>query len=276
MRPPSPARLRRAYTLVELMISVGILAIIGALVMPFFIFTAKSLFHGEQKLLINGDIRDLTNSMTENAREANYALLYRSFYAQTSSGGADVARDENSDGFVTAQDRRAAGQTGDFIVLVYTRNNGIHSTLFYDGVPNNEPANLVEVTRLVAYWVAPNRVQATNPDGSPRRALYVLDTDQFRASAAATSWNTPWGATFPASLGATVSIESLLPPATEAAATNAAYARLVVNDLEGRAEAGLNFVNYGNKSIGVQSRVLHGNRAKRVTNTYNFAITPRG
>ena len=42
------------------------------------------------------------------------------------------------------------------------------------------------------------------------------------------------------------------------------------------ADTGLNFINFADRSIIVQTRVLHGSRAKRVTNTYNFAITPRG
>jgi prepilin-type N-terminal cleavage/methylation domain-containing protein len=276
MRPIAPSRPRRAYTLVELMVTMGIISIVTAIVLPFFLFSTRSLFHAEQKLLINGDIRGLTNSMMENAREANYALLYRAFHAQTSSGGIGVSRDHNGDGFITALDRLAAGQSGDFVVLVYTRDNGIHNPLFYDGIPNNEPANLVQVTRLVGYWVAPNRVQPTNRDGTARRALYMFDTDRSRPDAASTTWTTPWNATFPVSLSASVSVESLLPPATASDAISSAYATLLINDLEGRGDAGLNFVNFGNRSIGVKSRVLHGNRAKRVTNTYNFAITPRG
>jgi type II secretory pathway pseudopilin PulG len=257
--------------LVELLVTISILGMVGALVLPFFVFNSRSLFHSEQKLLINGDIRNLTNSMTENAREANYALLYRSFYAQTTSTGLSVSRDQNGDGSITALDRRAGNEAGDFLLLVYTDDRGLNDPLFYDGIPNNEPTNDVRVRRMVGYWIAPNR----NEPGTSKRALYMFDTDEHRVGNA-TGVTTPWGATFPATLSTTVTIESLLPPATSAAATNSTYAELLLNDVEGRATAAQNFVNYGNKSIGIKSRVLHGNLAKRVTNTYNFAITPRG
>lgn len=275
MRTSTPSRPPRAgYTLVELLVTISILGMVGALVLPFFLFNSRSLFHSEQKLLINGDIRNLTNSMTENAREANYALLYRAFYEQTIRVGNSnivVRRDQNGDGAVTTLDRRASNEAGDFLLLVYTDDYRIYDTRFYDGIANNEPTDQVKVRRIVGYWIAPNR----NEPGTSKRALYMFDTDEHRVGNA-TGVTTPWGATFPATLSTTVTIESLLPPATSAAATNSTYAELLLNDVEGRATAAQNFVNYGNKSIGIKSRVLHGNLAKRVTNTYNFAITPRG
>jgi hypothetical protein len=45
-----------------------------------------------------------------------------------------------------------------------------------------------------------------------------------------------------------------------------------VNGLSNR----YNFYNYQNKSVITRAKIVHGNRAKRVTNTYNFTITPRG
>lgn len=36
------------------------------------------------------------------------------------------------------------------------------------------------------------------------------------------------------------------------------------------------FYNYWNKSIMVNGKIIHGNDAKRVTDTYNFTISPRG
>ena len=67
----------------------------------------------------------------------------------------------------------------------------------------------------------------------------------------------------------------MLPAATSAWATNAGF-DMIVNDLRGLSDNGLLFVNYQNRSALVRAKILHGNQAKRVTNTYNFTITPRG
>src|SRR5690606_10529593 len=71
---------RRGFTLSELLVSLTIIGLTVGLVLPFFLFNLRSLYHGEQKLLINGDIRTLTNTMMENAREANYFVLYQGFH----------------------------------------------------------------------------------------------------------------------------------------------------------------------------------------------------
>ncbi len=291
---PSPfARARRAFTLSELLVALSITGLTVALVLPFFLFNLRSLFHGEQKLLINGDIRALTNAMMENAREANYFVLYQGFHAHSylrdmngdgvrnnadrSLGGeVSVSRDANGDGNVDSLDRRVAGDTGDVLLLVFTRNNAIYDSRFYDGIVGNEPANTNQVVRLVGYWLAPNRTPPSRGEPADRVALYTFDTDRAKPTPSATSWTTPWGAIFPVTLGGATTLESLLPPASASAATDAAYTDILVQNLDGLTAPGNCFLNFGNKTAVVQARVLHGNRAKRVTNTYNFAITPRG
>lgn len=44
---------------------------------------------------------------------------------------------------------------------------------------------------------------------------------------------------------------------------------------EGLADGNM-FFNFWNKSVMVNGKILHGNEAKRVTDTYNFTISPRG
>ncbi len=291
MHVPVKNRLRcGAFTLTELLIAMTVGAIVSTLVMSFFIFNLRSMMHGEQKLLINGDIRDLTNDMMRTARAANFTALYESFYDQNSTTGVPVSRGRtivspdpenvgNTISTVIPAFRIRAGEAGDFLVLVFTRHNTVFDSRFYNDDPDDDPDQTVQVSRIVAYWVAPNREPSTTTGGAQRNALYTVDTDDFRV-AGSDIITTPWGATLPVTLTNTVTLESLLPPATAAAAT-ANYASIVVNDLVGRAtvegvDTGLNFINFANRSIIVQTRVLHGNRTKRVTNTYNFAITPRG
>lgn len=232
----------------------------------FFLQTGRYMFTTEQKLLINSDIRDFTNEMVENAREANYFVLYRSFASRVRDG-ALVQRDANGNGTVNAADRRVAGQGGEFLVFVYYEDPFFDSR-FYDGNPDNNSIVTSRVTRLVGYWTAPNR------ENADEWALYRFDTDDTRPAGAAT-WEAPWGADFPAVLGGTTTIESLL-PAASASEAQATYGELVVNDVEGLGAQGDHFVNFQNRSILVRAKILHGNQAKRVTNTYNFTVTPRG
>ena len=251
----------------EIMVVVTIFGFVMAGVLPFFIMSLKSQYIGEQKLLINGDIRKVTNQMVENAREANSFVIYQGFTSQARWDGATESRDANGNGAVTFADRLQNGQAGDFVVLVYY-TDPYFDARFYDGNSNNNPAlGSGTVSRMVGYWVAPNR---RHPG---ENAVYRFDTDTYRASGA-TTWSTTWGATFPAALSSSVTLESLLPPATNAYA-NAPEFPIMINNLNGLS-GGYTFLNYQNKSIISRAKILHGNKAKRVTNTYNFTITPRG
>jgi prepilin-type N-terminal cleavage/methylation domain-containing protein len=270
---PSPAARVRGFTLAETMMTLAVFGLVTAGALPFFISNLRAQFVGEQKLLVNQDVRRATNELVENAREANNFALYQSFYNQSRVNGTAVSRDANSSGAVTWADRLLNGQAGDLLVFVYYTDSYFDAR-FYDGVAGNSPdLSQGRVTRLVLYWLAPNRAIPGET------ALYSLDTDRYRAPGAS-SWNTGWGATLPAALSTTgasgtTTIEALLPPATVAWAQSA-HARIVLNDLNGLAAAGAIFQNFQNRSVIVRAKILHGSRAKRVTNTYNFTVTPRG
>ena len=245
-----------------------IMGFVVVAVVPFFLQNSRYLFTGEQKLLINADVRDFTNEMVENAREANYFALYQAYYARTRPDGVTVRRDADNSGGVNALDRLAAGEGGEFLLFVYYEDP-FFDDRFYDGNPANNVITSVRVNRLVGYWIAPNRNE------SGKTALYVFDTNQYRATPATASWSTPWGVTLPVTLTPAVTLETLLPPATLASA-QMATARLVINDLTGLGPNDSYFVNFLNRSVLVRAKILHGNQAKRVTNTYNFTVTPRG
>jgi len=262
------ARPSAAFTLTEIMVTSAIIGLILIGVLPFFLANSKSLFVSEQKLLVNGDLRAFTNGLIQDVESASGFMLYQSFYSRTLSDGTAVNRDINGDGVIDVADRMQSGQSGDFLVLVYYQDP-FYDSRFYDDDPDNQPTlgSSTTISRIVAYWLAPNR----NYLGET--ALYRFDTDQFKGIAS--TWMTPWGATFPATLGSGVTVESLLPPAVESAATDAHYAAVALNNLQGLS-SNLNFVNYQGRSVFVRSRILHGNQAKRVTNIYNFTVSPRG
>lgn len=274
------------FSLTEVIVTMALFSLVMAGAIPFFISNLKYQFVGEQKLLINNDIRRITNELVENAREANSFVIYQSFYNQTNYGGVSLTRDANGNGSVTWADRLLDGQAGDFLVLIYYRDAYVDSR-FFDGTPDNAPTPLTngQVTRIVGYYVAPNRTI------SGEYALYSFDSDKSKGVAA--TWTTPWGATFPATLSSlvpqptgTTTIEALLPAANSTWAQANAH-RIVINDLNGLAmfpvtansvttNAGFSFLNFKNRSVIVRTKILHGNQAKRVTNTYNFTVTPRG
>jgi prepilin-type N-terminal cleavage/methylation domain-containing protein len=256
----------RGYTLSEIMIVLTIFGLVMAGVIPFFLMNLKSQFAGEQKLLINGDIRKVTNQMVENAREANSFVIYQSFCNQSRWDGTAVKRDADSNTTVDFFDRMQNGASGDFVVLIYY-SDPYFDARFYDGNAGNNPTiSSGIVNRIVGYWVSPNRRLAGE------NAIYSFDTNTYRG--ALTTWTTSWGVTFPATLSTTVTIESLLPPAT-VAYSQANEFPILINDLSGLSN-NYTFYNYQNKSIITRCKILHGNQAKRITNTYNFTITPRG
>lgn len=246
-----------------------VLTIFGFVVagaIPFFINNLKTQYVGEQKFLINADIRKVTNQMVENAREANTFLMYQAFASQTRWDGVTETRDANGINGVTYADRLQGGSSGDFVVLVFYSDPYWNPDL-YDGVTtNNAPLPSAKVNRMVGYWVAPNR------NNAGENAIYMFDTDKYKGANA--TWTTSWGATFPATLSSPSALEALLPPATTAY-SQAAEFPIMINNLSGLSN-GYTFFNYQNKSIITRAKILHGNLAKRVTNTYNFTITPRG
>lgn len=254
------------------MVVTAIFGFVMAGVMPFFIMNLQSQFVGEQKLLINGDIRKVTNAMVENAREANSFVVYQAFCPQNRWDGVATTRDANGSGSVTLADRLQNGESGDFLVLVYYQDPYFDSRLYDGAAANNPQIAGGQVNRLVGYWVAPNRQYPGE------NAIYMFDTDAFK-TAGATTWTTSWGATFPATLSdsgasGTTAVEALLPPATTAWSSSGQF-RIILHNVTGLSQ-NYCFFNYENRSVIVRAKILHGNMAKRVTNTYNFTITPRG
>lgn len=113
---------RRGFTLIELMMSasLGLVVIFGA--SGFVMHTGRLVFVTGEKLRINDDVRDLTNQMTDVARDANHFLIF-----------PDFAADKNRPQYT--------GETGDMLVLVFQEEN----------YPNS-PGAVRRITRVVGYY----------------------------------------------------------------------------------------------------------------------------
>ena len=138
------------------------------------------------------------------------------------------------------EDRKRDGESGDFMVLV-----------FDDNPVGVAPLISRPIRRVVGYYRA-----ASNPlDPSSEGPVRKFDSDRDN-----------WGVTFPS----TLDVESVLPSAAQVASF-----KRVIELSKGLANQRL-FYNFHNRSIMVKGEILHGNAIKRVSNTYNFTVSPRG
>ncbi len=149
-----------------------------------------------------------------------------------------AASDHDSSG-----DRLFAGETGNLLVLAYQGDP-----------PNLMYINARPILRLVGYYLNTSVNVADAPDEHP---IYKFDitipTDKQYDP-----------------------LESLIPTAvTQPVSRPGEIHTKVVELTEGLANGDL-FYNFQGKSIMVNAKISHGNAAKRITDTYNFTISPRG
>jgi type II secretory pathway pseudopilin PulG len=293
----------RAFTLVEAMIATTICGFVMAGIMTLYIYALQNNFVSEQRLLANDDVRTFTETMVKNARASNSLVLYQSYYPYTPAnntypftGTMATAvtpfqpQTPSNTTTLDVNDEIPPGNAGDYLVFIsYT-----DPFITYAPAAGANPLPAIpptQVSRLIMYWVAPNN----NFPG--QYAVYMFDTGIATAAAPIT---TPWNVVLPATLSTPSALEGLLPtpPAAWTAASAPLGSIVVLNDVRGLIGyipatfnafdvittpavpgLGLNFINYSNKqntSILMRTLILHGNAAKRVTDTYNFTITPGG
>lgn len=156
------------YTLVEVMIAVTIFSLLMAGATQFFIDGYTMTFVTEQKLEINSDIRDVTNDMADEARAANFFMMYQSFFPKTQGDPPGDFRSP-SEGYSAEDYRQRKGNSGDFVVFVYTGT---------DPNPNDDTPAPIE--RLVGYL---RDDSATNSTEAPvmRFELDVLVANQNKS-----------------------------------------------------------------------------------------------
>ncbi len=220
---------KQGMTLAEVMVAVTVFSLLMGGFMQFFTNTYQMSFISNQKMLINADMRKITNEMTYEARDAAYGLVYKSFFPQAGGDFRNPASGLQASDYILRDE-----ETGDLLVLVY-----------YGLDPN--PADTIRppIKRVVGYY---RSIENTQQNIGPVRKFDFMVPDIYQ--------NYP--------------IEKLIPPAT-----SFPEHRVVLEFSRGLADERL-FFNYLDKGIMVNGQIFHGNAYKRVTDTYNFTITPRG
>lgn len=219
--PRIPSDRVDGFTLVEVMIATTMLALMITLFMSVYMDLSEITFTSDAKNLINRDIRSVTQQMSQNAREASYFALYRSFETED--------RDQFSD-------QLDDGKSGDFVVFVYL---GLPTGTTY---VSERP-----IEKIIGYYREisdPDDPDATGPVYCFN--LTITGSDQEKQ------------------------LETLLP----SYATFGTH-RQILEVAQGLANGDL-FLNSWGKALMVNFKIIHGNDAKEITDTYNFTISPRG
>jgi hypothetical protein len=127
---PTPVRPRknRAYTLVEMMVALGVMGFVSIGTVSFTRQAFKMYYADTARLKINHDIRSFTAKLDSDAVTANYFLVYPGFSTRTTGSGATLADAAVSD-----------GQVGDMLILVYTD-------------PASTTTGVSMITELVGYY----------------------------------------------------------------------------------------------------------------------------
>jgi hypothetical protein len=236
----------RGFSLVEVIVASSVMMMLMLGVLRFKVDMAKSMYVSEEKGKINHDIRIITQEMATVARDASFFQLYSTY--------AMADRD-------TPADELAQSNAGDFLVLV-----------FYGDPPDPIRFNVRPVSRIVGYYRSPIQAGDQQPGAAAADAAYepVRKFDISVANGKVPA-NTYLSATYLPAGGTFKTLEQLLPAAD--AATIATHK--VITPFAQGLDNGKLFYNFWDKSIMVNGKIVHGNDAKRVTDTYNFTITPR-
>jgi len=222
------------FTLVEILIVMGIMCVVIIGVAQLLLDTARTSFITAEKLDINADVRQFTLDMAENARAANTFKIYRSFAA--------TDRDEPSDALYD-------GSHGDFLLLISMERWP-------------DPGSPEYVTRLVGYY---READPSNPDSEgPVRRFELKYHDPSMAMA-------PAGSAGPYVNAADYEVEDLI----DHLGYGSSGHKTVVQLSKGLSNGQL-FCNFRDSSIIVKAEIIHGNVAKRITDTYNYTVSPRG
>lgn len=233
------------FTLLEVLIASSLVFLAMSLSVGFLVEAVKVNFVAAEKNEINKDLRMVVDRLARDARQANFFLLY------------DSADDDDRNG---DSDRRRAGRSGDFLVLI--------EKVSYDQYMTDDETRLPRPIRgITIYYRDPTEVIEGELAGPVRvwRGIYAPDDEITDAERRYQIQNTyisdPVDIRNPERLYPERSVLESAPEVME----------FSVGLANGRL-----FYNHNDRSIMVNGKIVHGNVAKRVTDTYNFTISPRG
>jgi len=248
-RRPSRSRTGAAgFTLAEMLISMTVIGLLSGMLAGFYTNTTKYTYLSEQKMTINKDMRTLTMQMSDDARMANFFVMFPSYTATARATPSQELLQANS---------------GDFLVLV-----------FYGTPPTGTAVNVRPVTEIIGYYRAPYQSNQLAIDPITNAPVNLQPVRRFDISVAkgtipANSYlesvGIPSGA-------ASTTVEALLPNDTQATIDSH---HIVVQLAKGLADGCL-FHNFWGKSVMINGQIVQGNNYMNATNTYNFTISPRG
>lgn len=138
-----PPRRPRGFTLVETMVTLGVLSIIMIGVLRFGLQALTTYGYETGRLLVNKDIRDFTTEMANNSVASNYFRIFPDF--------------QHRDTAVTD------GNSGDFLVLIFADTAATDSA---DGVIK---AGTTIITQLIGYYRDPDDPASASSTGPVRK-----------------------------------------------------------------------------------------------------------
>jgi prepilin-type N-terminal cleavage/methylation domain-containing protein len=140
----------RGFTLVEVLIAMGIFGIVSVALLSVFIQSLNIYHYDVGKIQVNRDIRTFTSKMSTDATYANYFLIYPNFSTRTNTSTVtDPTTGATTSVVVDASVND--GLSGEFLVLVF-----------------KDDSDDTKVSRLIGYYRAPTSTD-TNSEGPVRR-----------------------------------------------------------------------------------------------------------
>lgn len=248
------SRLRRygapGFSLMEMMVSTIVIGLLFGMLAKFQYESLNNMALSTDKSVINKDMRLLTSQMSDDARYANFFVLYSAYAVASRS---------------TASQELGMANSGDFVVFV-----------FYGSPPSGGLFNVRPVSELVGYYRAPYQANQTtlDPITDQPTSLGLEPVRRFDLSVAngtlaanqyLESTNIPSG-------GTSTTLEALLPNANQSTID---AAPIVVQLAQGLSDGCL-FHNFWGKSIMINGQIVQGNNYLSTQDTYNFTISPRG
>jgi len=253
-----PVRFRRrlrgraaaGFTMMEMMISASIMGLLFGMLVKFQYESLRSMALSTDKSIINKDMRTVTSQLSDDARYANFFVLY-SGYAVASRNSASLELGQ--------------ANSGDFVVFV-----------FYGTPPSGGSFNVRPVSEIVGYYRAPYQANQTTLDPITNQPTSLglepvrrFDISVAKGTLAANQYLEASG--LPTG-GTSTTLEALLPDAAQATIDTHT---IVVQLAQGLSDGCL-FHNFWGKSIMLNGQIVQGNNYLSTADTYNFTISPRG